>query len=346
MSSSSSISSCQTAPVWTDYDVSILFNSPQKTGRCIRGLSRSTDTPSLSHDSECDGADTNAPSSSLAAAAGASAGTSHHSDTFILTNQHTWFELVCTSLSRYYPVFLYGPTGSGKSAGIRHIARTFNIPLYELNGHSRLDFPDLVGGWHLQQQTMVWHDGPLTSAMRTGGIFLLNEVSYCDPAVLAGLNTILDNACLAIPETGEQLTPHAEFHFIVTDNSNGSGDESGLYTGVLRQNAAFLNRFIHVFAPYIGEQAESAILSKKFPSFPKEIIDKMVAFAGEVRTSEDLNFPVSFRDLSRWVDLSMAYERLRSRNVSPVMYAAAPAFLNRASSSQREALQGLLDRIF
>ena len=63
--------------------------------------------------------------------------------------------------------------------------------------------------------SMIFDDGPLTLAMKIGGIFLFNEADLCSPATLAGLNTILDGSPLCIAENGGELVkPSPMFRFI------------------------------------------------------------------------------------------------------------------------------------
>ena len=75
--------------------------------------------------------------------------------------------------------------------------------------------------------------GPLLTAMKEGGWFLLDEIDLLDPATAAGLNGVAEGRPLTIPETGEAVTAQPEFRFIATAtaNSNGAGDASGLYQG-------------------------------------------------------------------------------------------------------------------
>ena len=89
------------------------------------------------------------------------------------------------------PLYLCGPTSAGKSSLIRQIAARLNYPVFEATGHDRLEFPDLVGHLSVQNGNMEFQDGPLTMAMKTGGIFLFNEADLCSPSTLAGLNPSL-----------------------------------------------------------------------------------------------------------------------------------------------------------
>ena len=43
------------------------------------------------------------------------------------------------------PLFVFGPTGCGKTSAVKQLARRINYPVYETTGHNRMEFPELVG---------------------------------------------------------------------------------------------------------------------------------------------------------------------------------------------------------
>ena len=82
----------------------------------------------------------------------------------------------------------------------------------------------------MHEGSMSYEYGPLALAMRYGGICLVNELDMASPEVAAGLHGILDGSPLCIPENGgELIIPHPMFRFVATANTNGAGDDTGLY---------------------------------------------------------------------------------------------------------------------
>lgn len=153
-------------------------------------------------------------------------------------------ELVVWIMTPSDPLYVFGPTGAGKSSLIRQVAAKLNYPVFDITGHGRLEFNDLAGHLTVENGSMRFQYGPLALAMKFGGLFLLNELDLLDPATAAGLNGVLDGAPLCLPENGgEVIPPHPMFRFVATANTNGASDESGLYQGTLRQNLAFMDRF-------------------------------------------------------------------------------------------------------
>jgi len=78
--------------------------------------------------------------------------------------------------SAHLPVILKGPTGCGKTRFVEHMAWRLERPLITVACHEDLSATDLVGRFLLEGEETVWHDGPLTSAVRNGAICYLDEV--------------------------------------------------------------------------------------------------------------------------------------------------------------------------
>ena len=118
------------------------------------------------------------------------------------------------------PFYLFGPAGSGKTSLIKQLAAKLNYPVFSVTGHSRLEFPDMVGHLTVDNGNMIFQHGPLALAMKYGGLFLIDEIDLLDPATAAGLNGILDGEPLCIPENGSEIiNPHPLFRFAATANT-------------------------------------------------------------------------------------------------------------------------------
>lgn len=258
------------------------------------------------------------------------------------------------------PLYLFGPTGSGKTSLVKQVAARINYPVFDVTGHSRLEFPDLAGHLTVHEGSMRYQYGPLALAMRYGGIFLLNEIDLLDPATSAGLNGVLDGEPLCIPENqGELIIPHPNFRFAATANSNGASDSTGLYQGVLRQNLAFMDRFWLCEVEYPQPEAEIQILRQVAPELPEAIVTNMVTFANEVRAiflgngsadamglGEGIEITFSTRTIIRWADLTQRFLPLLQRGISPVRHALDRALGFRASPETRQMLHGKLAGLF
>jgi nitric oxide reductase NorQ protein len=74
------------------------------------------------------------------------------------------------------PVMLKGPTGCGKTRFIEHMAWRLAKPLVTVAAHEDMTASDLAGRYLLEPDGTVWHDGPLTMAVRHGAICYLDEI--------------------------------------------------------------------------------------------------------------------------------------------------------------------------
>lgn len=256
------------------------------------------------------------------------------------------------------PLYVYGATGCGKSSMLRQLAAKLNYPVFEVTGHSRLEFPELIGHHVVRQGNMEFEYGPLALAMKFGGLMLVNEIDLLDPSTAAGLNSILDGAPLCIPENGgELIVSHPMFRFAATANTNGGSDETGLYQGTMRQNLALMDRFVLCEVTYPKPEVEEQLLEKTSPQLPAPLRKKMVEYAGEVRrlfmgeqgnnyNSNSIEITFSTRSLIRWADLTIRYQPLAKQGIQPVSYALDRALGFKACKETRAMLHELVQRIF
>ena len=117
------------------------------------------------------------------------------------------------------PLLLKGPTGCGKTRFVSHMAARLRLPLLTIACHDDLTAADLTGRYLLQGGETVWVDGPLTRAVRAGGICYLDEVVEARKDVTVVLHPLTDDRrILPLERTGETLPAPASFMLVISYN--------------------------------------------------------------------------------------------------------------------------------
>ncbi len=117
------------------------------------------------------------------------------------------------------PVMLKGPTGCGKTRFVEHMAWRLNRPLITVACHEDLSATDLVGRFLLEGEETVWHDGPLTTAVRNGAICYLDEVVEARKDTVVIIHPLTDDRRrLPIEKRGTLLDAPPDFMLVVSYN--------------------------------------------------------------------------------------------------------------------------------
>ncbi len=117
------------------------------------------------------------------------------------------------------PVLIKGPTGCGKTRFIRYMTNKLNLPLQTVACHDDLTAADLIGRHLMKGGETFWQDGPLTKAVRHGGICYLDEIVEARKDTTVIIHPLSDDRrILPIDRTGEQLTAPDNFMLVVSYN--------------------------------------------------------------------------------------------------------------------------------
>jgi nitric oxide reductase NorQ protein len=128
-------------------------------------------------------------------------------------------ELFIHAYNLRLPLLLKGPTGCGKTRFVAHMAARLKRQLHTVSCHDELTAADLTGRYLLQGGDTLWSDGPLTRAVREGGICYLDEVVEARKDVAVVLHPLTDDRrLLPLERTGELLTAPPQFMLVVSYN--------------------------------------------------------------------------------------------------------------------------------
>ncbi|MBW1846433.1 MAG: CbbQ/NirQ/NorQ/GpvN family protein [Deltaproteobacteria bacterium] len=130
------------------------------------------------------------------------------------------------------PVILKGPTGTGKTRFVEYMAYTLekemelssegeeiSVPLITVACHEDLTTTDLVGKFLLKGDETIWVDGPLTKAVKVGGICYLDEIVEARKDTTVIIHPLSDHRrTLPIDKVGTIIEAHNNFFLVISYN--------------------------------------------------------------------------------------------------------------------------------
>lgn len=161
----------------------------------------------------------------------------------------------------FYPVYVTGLTGNGKTVMIEQACASSRRECIRVNVTAETDEDDLLGGFRLIDGKTVWQNGPVVIAMERGAILLLDEVDLGTPKIMC-LQPVLEGKPIYLKKINKKIYPKKGFNVIATANTKGKGSEDGRFIGTNIMNEAFLERFsITLEQSYPNEKFEKKILT-------------------------------------------------------------------------------------
>ncbi|TVT59229.1 MAG: CbbQ/NirQ/NorQ/GpvN family protein [Azoarcus sp. PHD] len=178
------------------------------------------------------------------------------------------------------PLLIKGPTGCGKTRFVAHMAARLGLPLYTVACHDDLTAADLVGRHLIGDGQTVWCDGPLTRAVREGGICYLDEVVEARKDTTVVLHPLADDRrILPIDRTGELLQAPPSFMLVVSYNPG--------YQNLLKgMKPSTRQRFVSLRFDFPAPPQEEAILIGETACTP-DLARRLVGIAGALRALKD-----------------------------------------------------------
>lgn len=244
------------------------------------------------------------------------------------------------------PILLVGHTGTGKTSLLEQICARLNFGCIKISYDAAVMRGDVIGE-------------PIIIGQETGFQYGIIPVAFCMPGTMIILDEwdaqneetafVLqrplqkEDRSIFLLETRELIKMHPDNVICATANTNGQGDDTGLYGhGTRIQSYAQLNRFtLTVKLDYLPPEKEKELLKKAYKDLDEDEIDSLVAAVNKVRdgfTNGQLSVPLSTRDLINWTQKYMLF--------GDAERAATYCFLNRMSVEDAKVCQGIIQRSF
>ena len=187
---------------------------------------------------------------------------------------------------QFYPVFITGLSGNGKTMGITQACAETNRELVRVNITIETDEDDLLGGYRLKDGDTVWQNGPVIEAMERGAVLLLDEIDLASNKIMC-LQPILEGNGVFVKKINKFVAPKPGFQVFATANTKGQGSDDGKFIGTNVLNEAFLERFPITFEQkYPSVNIEKKILANILNNAGKsddEFATKLTTWADVIR---------------------------------------------------------------
>ncbi len=132
---------------------------------------------------------------------------------------HNEVQLFEAAYANRMPMMLKGPTGCGKTRFVEYMAWKLKKPLLTVSCHEDMTASDLVGRYLLDADGTVWHDGPLTLAVRHGAICYLDEIVEARQDTSVVIHSLTDNRrILSLEKKNEVVKAHDDFQIVISYN--------------------------------------------------------------------------------------------------------------------------------
>jgi MoxR-like ATPase len=226
-----------------------------------------------------------------------------------------------------------GPTGTGKTALVHHLAKELDMELYQLNCHERMDDTSFFGEKTVEiddesmQNHITFQEGIVTKAMQAGlddngdetdsakpGLLFIDEAGAMPANVAIALNRLLESddprrTIVLERDGGRVVRSHSKFRIILAANTAGRGAtdmSSAMYTAQMDAlDISLLNRIALTFNFGYDRNVEKKIAREKIEN--EKIVEQVLKFRDAIRDNlraGKLSTPFSTRSI---IQVSDAY---------------------------------------
>ena len=159
-----------------------------------------------------------------------------------------------------------------------------NIPLVTIACHEDLTASDLVGRYLLQGDSTVWLDGPLTRAVKAGGICYLDEVVEARKDTTVIIHPLTDHRrILPVEKKGELLEAADGFLLVLSYNP-------GYQSALKDLKHSTRQRFVAIEFDYPSVEKETEIIAHE-SGLDKGNSNKLAILGEKIRNLKEHGLP-------------------------------------------------------
>ncbi|MBA32149.1 MAG: AAA family ATPase [Chloroflexi bacterium] len=198
-------------------------------------------------------------------------------------------EIFESAYKQRVPVLLKGPTGTGKTRFVEYMAwklsnssikknvsKSEKLPLITVACHEDLNASDLVGRYLLDANGTRWIDGPLTRAVKVGGICYLDEVVEARKDTTVIIHPLTDHRrSLTIDKLGTVIDAAPGFLLVVSYNPG--------YQNALKDlKHSTRQRFVALEFDFPDEEREAKIIIHESGCEP-DVAERLARLGAKIR---------------------------------------------------------------
>ncbi len=256
-------------------------------------------------------------------------------------------EKALASLRSRRHLMIEGPVGVGKTVLASAVAMHLGVKVFRVDGDERYTEQKLSGWFDpplvLQKGYVkdAFVPGPLTEAMRAGGVLFVNELNRMPEGVQNILLPAMDEGIIDVPKIG---TVRAEPGFVVVATQNPRE-----FVATTALSEALSDRFELLLIDYQPEPEEVEIVSKKLPGVPPEVVFRCVWIARRTRTHPDIRRGASIRAATSMAELAGVLSGDVLEGVRRAAQMAVPTRIEMREESNatvEEVIDGIVNECF
>ena len=251
-------------------------------------------------------------------------------------------EKALAAISSGKHLMIEGPVGVGKTILAIAIAKHLGKPIFRVDGDERyteqklsgwFDPPIVLEKGYIKE---AFSAGPLTSAMREGGVLFINEMNRMPEGVQNILLPAMDEGLIEVPKIG---TVRAKPGFVLIATQNPRE-----FVATTALSEALSDRFELLLLDYQSEEEEMQIVSKNLPKVSDEVISRSTWIARRTRDHPNIRRGASIRAAMSIAQLAGTLSSDMIEGIRKAAHMALPTRMEVREESRKTADE-LIDEI-